>query len=60
MSPQLKRDQPAFYHIQVQGSLSPQWADYLGGLEISVTGGLDAPLTSLSGEIKDQAELLGP
>jgi len=59
MSPQLQRDQPAFYHIQVQGSLSPRWADYLGGLDISVSQESDIPMTSLTGEIKDQAELLG-
>jgi len=59
MSPQLQRDQPAFYHIQVQGSLSPRWTDYLGGLDISVSQDTDASLTSLTGEIKDQAELLG-
>ena len=56
---QLKLDYPAFYHIRVQGALSPRWADYLGGVNIVVDDEQETPCTTLEGEILDQATLLG-
>ena len=51
----------ATYEIVVQGVLSSDWSDRLGGLEITSSdpenGGLKT--TSLVGPIRDQAELSG-
>jgi hypothetical protein len=51
---------PATYRIVVQGALSEHWRDRLAGLAISTTcrpG--EAARTTLSGQIRDQAELNG-
>ena len=58
-SERLFRANPATYRIQVQGSLDQQWADYLGGLNISVDREIDPPVTTLSGQVLDQAALMG-
>jgi hypothetical protein len=55
----LNLDDSAIYQIQVQGVLGLQWADYLGGLAISVDQGLQPPVTTLSGQVMDQASLVG-
>jgi hypothetical protein len=55
----LTRDRPATYRIQVQGHLGQGWADYLGGLAISISGGPDGSVTTLSGQVMDQAALFG-
>lgn len=50
----------ANYRIQVQGALDPDWSNRLGGLKITVTrreGSI--PLTTLAGDLFDQAALLG-
>jgi len=59
MAHQLSLDKPAVYHIEIQGTLSPQWAEYLGGLEINISHQQDPSLTTLKGEITDQAALMG-
>ena len=59
MEHRLTRDQPATYRIQVQGHLGQRWADYLGGLAISVSGEPDGTMTTLSGQVIDQAALFG-
>ena len=59
MEQRLTRDQPAAYRIQVQGHLGQRWADYLGGLTISVSGEPDGTVTTLSGQVIDQAALFG-
>jgi len=59
MADHLTLDKPAIYHIEIQGALSPHWADYLGGLEINNRHQQDSTLTTLEGEIMDQAALLG-
>ena len=58
-SKRLSKDNPATYRIQVQGSLDQRWADYLGGLNISVNRDIDPPVTTLSGQVLDQAALMG-
>ena len=51
---------PATYHIRVQGILDVRWSDRLGGMAISSTGPeSEAPVTSLSGRLLDQAALCG-
>ena len=52
--------EPIACRIRVQGVLDQKWSDYMGGLTIS----LDAkrglyPVTTLTGELLDQAALVG-
>lgn len=56
----LRVDQPARYRIQVQGRLDQQWSERLSGLEIThEIGSLELPVTTLLGQLPDQAALLG-
>ena len=53
-------DLPATYQIQIQGWLEASWSEYLEGMVIQVgesRGG--APVTTLCGELPDQAALAG-
>ena len=59
MTERLTIDRTATYRIQIQGSLSKSWADYLGGLDIEVDQESSWPVTTLSGAVQDQAALLG-
>ena len=52
-------DEPSAYVIQVQGPVSDHLADYLGCLSIAVSGEPDQPVTTLSGQVIDQAALMG-
>jgi hypothetical protein len=53
-------DSPAEYQISVQGRIDPTWSDRLEGMTIRQTA-VDAgpPVTTLQGELKDQAALAG-
>jgi hypothetical protein len=56
----LRLEDPATYEIRVQGSLDPKWSNRLQGLGIRVKEYSDRmPVTILSGNLKDQAALLG-
>ncbi len=59
MKNQLRLDEPAICRIRIQGSLGQHWSEYLGGLSISVTREPDQTVTILSGEVLDQAMLMG-
>ena len=51
---------PATYRIVVQGSLGPEWASRLAGMEITtISRGDQAVHSTLKGPIRDQAELSG-
>ena len=51
---------PAIYRILVQGVLGESWIDRLAGMAISTTErDPKKPVTTLCGEIRDQAELNG-
>jgi len=53
-------DQPATYQISVQGQIDPSMSDLLGGMTISpATMEADPTVTTLSGELGDQASLAG-
>ncbi len=52
-------DEIVIYHITVQGRLSADWADYLGGMTITSAQRNDQPITTLSGSLIDQAALIG-
>jgi hypothetical protein len=48
------------YRIVILGELDPSWSEWLGGLEVAANHDQDGKsVTSLSGEIPDQASLRG-
>ena len=55
----IARDEPVSYQIQVHGRLSQTWADYLGSMAVSVSGESEGAVTTLSGQVMDQAALMG-
>lgn len=51
---------PATYSIHVEGLLDESWSERLAGMKIEVNERMNLPpLTILSGQLTDQAELLG-
>jgi hypothetical protein len=53
-------DGPATYQISVQGKIDPDWSDRLAGMMIGlITEEASHPVTTLDGELSDQAALLG-
>ena len=53
-------DRPTTYQIIVQGRIDPTWSDRLEGVTISQpTVEEDPPVTTLEGELSDQAALAG-
>ena len=59
MNSGLNLDNSAIYSIRVQGVLSRHWTDYLGGLELSIDETRQPPVTTLTGQVMDQASLVG-
>lgn len=53
-------DRPGKYRIRVQGFLDKNWSERLAGLRITTdTRGDQKPVTTLVGQMRDQAELTG-
>ena len=53
-------DRPATYRISVQGLIDPSWSDLLQGMAICPAAmEMDLPVTTLEGELSDQAALAG-
>jgi hypothetical protein len=53
-------DHPATYQISVQGRIDPKWSDRMAGMEIhNSVDQTNAAVTTLDGEVSDQAALLG-
>jgi len=53
-------DRPATYQISVQGQIDPTSSEILGGMTISPSlGEASPPVTTLEGELNDQAALAG-
>jgi hypothetical protein len=53
-------DRPAAYQISILGQIDPSWSDRLEGMTIyPSSGGADSPVTTLEGELSDQAALAG-
>lgn len=53
-------DCPAAYQIRVQGRIDPSWSDRLEGMAVCLSiGEADHPITTLEGELLDQAALIG-
>ena len=60
MQKRLRAHIPATYQIRVQGVLTQDWSDRLGGMAINAAGqDSEAPVTTLSGRLLDQAALCG-
>jgi hypothetical protein len=56
----VRLDTPAVYCIRIQGWLDEGWSDRLSGMTITVSQAVDeAPVTTLSGQLVDQAALGG-
>ena len=55
-NPKNSPGQPAVYQIAFEGHLSPEWADWFGGLAITLQDNGD---TLLTGPVADQAALYG-
>ncbi len=56
---QIQLEQPGFYKIQVQGVISEHYLAYLEDLDVTVEVLEGRAITTLTGEILDQAELHG-
>jgi hypothetical protein len=53
-------DVPATYRIIVKGRFDQLWREDLGGMDIRIEGQEDEPvITILTGQVRDQAELMG-
>jgi hypothetical protein len=51
---------PATYCIKLQGSLDASWSDTLGGMSVVMKpDDAGRPVTTLAGQVADQAMLLG-
>lgn len=62
MNNHVSLDQGAFYSIQMVGILSQSWAEQYGDLQVEIYHAPDQeqpPVTTISGEIRDQAALSG-
>ena len=53
-------DTPSKYRIIVQGYLEEVWSDRLADMQITMSmPGENEPVTTLVGQVRDQAELVG-
>jgi hypothetical protein len=52
-------DEPAVYCIQVQGLISQHWLGYFDDMEMTVEGEDGTAITTLTGQVVDQAALQG-
>jgi hypothetical protein len=51
---------PTHYHIEVQGRLDEDWADWFSGMTVTFECADDgSPVTTLTGPVADQAALRG-
>lgn len=55
-NPKTDADQPVVYQIRIQGHLRPEWADWFGGLTVTLGEGGE---TLLTGPVMDQSALHG-
>lgn len=56
LNPQPHPGQPIVYQIRIKGHLGPEWADWFGGLAMTLE---DNGETLLTGPVVDQAALYG-
>ena len=56
----LRFDGPAVYRIRIRGRIPAHWSNRLEGMIVAVdTPGARPPVTTLEGELGDQASLVG-
>jgi hypothetical protein len=56
----IKFEKPGRYRIEVEGRLDEHWSDRLAGMRITTFGSEgETPVTSLVGDLRDQAQLSG-
>jgi hypothetical protein len=56
----LKIEDPATYRICIQGCLDEVWSDRLANMTLTMDlSNKDSPVTTLTGRIRDQTELVG-
>ncbi len=52
-------DGPALYRIRVRGEVPARWSSRLEGMSMTVETSPGPPITTLTGELDDQASLTG-
>ena len=58
--PRHPMETPGYYRIRLEGRLSQNWSDRLGGMQVTCTEtDTGAPVTTLEGWLPDQAALSG-
>jgi hypothetical protein len=57
--PRLSLDHPATYQITVQGRLDSDWSDWFEGMTLTTAVDLKGSITTLTGQVIDQAALHG-
>jgi hypothetical protein len=57
--PHIRLDQPGTYEIRVQGMISQHWLSLFESMQINVAGEDGWAVTTLVGEVIDQAALQG-
>ena len=55
----LSPHEPARYRLQLQGRLSADWSDWLTDVEIADEGDGQLAVTTITGNVRDQAGLFG-
>jgi len=59
-SPHSSMFEPATYRIGILGTLDKKWSDYCGGMTIEHDIVLNQyPMTTLTGQLRDQSALIG-
>ena len=59
-TPKLTVHAPVSYQIRVQGAVGESWCDYYAGMTIDVDHNAEQwPVTTLTGQLQDQAALIG-
>lgn len=58
-SPPLRLDEPAMYHVLVQGVLPHHWSTHFAGLACTVRHTETTAVTLLHGRVADQSHLHG-
>ena len=59
-TPKLTVHAPATYQICVQGAIGKDWRDYYSGMTIEIDHEAgQRPVTKLTGQLQDQAALIG-
>ena len=58
--PKLMVHAPVSYQIRVQGAVGEIWCDYYAGMTIEIDDeAVQRPVTTLTGQLQDQAALIG-